>query len=665
MAFGPALVGLAFGVEVLAAPPSGPARAMTSVEVANAANEVLKDVPVTFGQIFKRGDLPPDQGLAARGPDRKPLPLQWDAKAKHRDGSARHGVVTVRLPRLAPGETAQVELLPAAPAAGGGGMELRELLLSAYDASAQLELGGETLTAHVKPLLSAAQKEGRPRTWLAGPLVTEWSVSGPLRRADGTPHPHLSVRFDVRAYAGLKAVRTDICIENTWAYEPNPSGFVYDVALKSGDRTVYVRKNLQHTHHARWHHVAWWGREPAVHIRHDRDYLMATEAVPHYDLRVKVRPQALQNMPAEYEPMENGGLTSGMPTGGAHSDIGPLPHFGAVYVLTMDPVARANTLANGGAGGAFQIHYRDKAKDLPLSIDDFPYAGLYGTPANKLNPKTGRSEAFPEVANPLQRHTPDDAHQPSVGYLPYLISGDPFFLDELHFWANYNLILMNPAYRQHERGVFGYGQMRAIAWNLRTLGEAAYITPDSHPLKRYFEEKLQNNIAAFNKAFPEDKEFKGQANRLGAIKWSEWDGFFRPWMDDFVTWSFGHLVELGYEEARPMLMYKCTFVVGRMTPPFHWQRAPMYQSIGKDAAGKYFTNFGDYYRANFKDEPTGLVMDGYPESPYGYGANMQPALSICVDAGAPGAREAWARYETRNPRQDYEGSPVWAVVPRK
>ena len=56
-------------------------------------------------------------------------------------------------------------------------------------------------------------------------------------------------------------------------------------------------------------------------------------------------------------------------------------------------------------------------------------------------------------------------------------------------------------------------------------------------------------------------------------------------------------------------------------------------------------------------------MDGYPDEATGYGANMQPALAAAVDVGAPGAKEAWEEYQTRNPKQNYANLPEFAVVP--
>jgi hypothetical protein len=58
-----------------------------------------------------------------------------------------------------------------------------------------------------------------------------------------------------------------------------------------------------------------------------------------------------------------------------------------------------------------------------------------------------------------------------------------------------------------------------------------------------------------------------------------------------------------------------------------------------------------------------MVMDGYPSSATGYGANMQPALAIAVDMGIPKATAAWSQYQSRNPKQDYTAAPQFAVVP--
>lgn len=636
---------------------------ITGVTIGNEGRSGLVDVPVTFGHIFKPGDIPAGTGIAARFEDGRDVPLQLDAKATHREGSLRHAVLTLKLPALPAGTQTVVNLVRVPAVSGGATVKPDELLATGYDVKVTVTLSNEVYTASSKEALELVKTNGS-RVWLAGPLVGEWIAAIPLKKADGVAHPHLTARFNVRAYAGGKTARTDVCIENCWAYEPNPSGFRYDVTISTGGRTVYEKKALAHTHHARWHRQYWTGLETEPTVKHDIDYLISTKAVPNYDRSVKVLASVIEKLPQEYEPMSNGGLSQYMPNTGAHPDIGPFPHSASVYVLTMDPRARRSMMADGGCGGSYQIHYRDRNKDMPVSIDDYPYMTLMGNPGDTINRQTKKAEAFPKVTNPLNHLVPDEAHEPSIAFLPYAVSGDYYQLEELQFWAGWNLLQLNPGFRQREKGII-VGQLRAIAWSMRTLGHAAYITPDGHPLKKSFEEKLQNNIAAMNRDYPGDTNYVKHANALGVYTKANLDGGFgRPWMDDFLTWTIGYLVDLGYEEARPMLMYKVKFVVGRMTPPYCWQHASVYTTKGRDANGKWFTNFGDYYKANFTNEPSGLVMDSFPGMEYGLGANMQPALATAVDAGAPGAREAWERYETRNPRQPYEKSPVWAIVPR-
>ena len=105
-----------------------------------------------------------------------------------------------------------------------------------------------------------------------------------------------------------------------------------------------------------------------------------------------------------------------------------------------------------------------------------------------------KSSACNVYPNKLAPNFPDDAHQPSLAFVPYLVTGDYYYLEELHFWANWNMILAKPDLRQFDKGLLGWSQVRAQAWSLRTLGHAAFITPDDHPLKSYFVTRVENNI---------------------------------------------------------------------------------------------------------------------------------------------------------------------------
>ena len=712
--------------EVQAADRSGIAATagLTSVTVQSTARATQWNVPLTFGQVFARGDLRDDQRLVAlAGNDR--LPLQLDVKARHADGSVRHAVVSVLLRQLDPGASATIALAKEAGAPlATPGPAPRHLLAQGFDAAVDVNLGGRSYTASPNALLERATH------WLSGPLVQEWLVSAPLVDQAGQVHPHLSARFAVRWHAEQRRAKVDVILENNWAYEPAPQNFVYDVAVTVGGQPVYARQQLQHFIRARWRKTFWWGEAPQLHLRHDTAYLLRTGALPNYDGSLKPSEAGLQALAlswarARTEPMDPGLVLPAMPTTGGRPDIGPLPQWSAQYLLSMDPRAKAATLGVGDLAGSWPIHFRDKATGRPVSLADYPYMTLLGRPGDTVNPKTRRSEAFPACASPgacstaPHNYQPDSAHQPSLSYLPYVVTGDHYHLEELQFWANWNMLQANPYYRNFEKGTLQWDQVRGIAWSLRTLGQAAYITPDADPMKAYFNERVQHNLAWFDATYA-----VGRPNALGVIDGSgKYPGpvagyrtpsgantGIAPWMDDFFTWSVGYLATgLGYEAARPLAQWKAAFPVGRMTAKgYCWIDAAVYAlSVRPSAGAALLASLDQAYQATMRgvdaqgvaiplvnstgarylDQPCGSQaqadwrtqldrdtrtprapwlageMTGYASYGAGYPSNTQPALAVAVDLGVPNAQAAWTRFMARTVKPDYSGSPQWAIVP--
>jgi len=363
-----------------------------------------------------------------------------------------------------------------------------------------------------------------------------------------------------------------------------------------------------------------------------------------------------------------------------------MPAWSAVWLLSMDERAKRATLGTADGAGSWPIHFRDKATDRPVSLEDHAYMTLLGNPGDTINPATGVSDAFPacggDCSSPI---TPDSSHQPALVYLPYLLTGDRFYLEELQFWANYNMLQHNPYYREFEKGLVKPDQARGQGWSMRTLGEAAYITPDADPMKKYFTDRVGFNVDWYTTTYVDDPK----ANPLGYISNGysvNDDGTVAPWMDDFFTWSIGHLVSLGFKDAQPLLAYKSKFPVGRMTgPDFCWIFASVYHLPVKDTVqNTFFTTFAEAYKASLALEGHADVesmacggpemaaalmlkegeMVGYSSSAEGYPSNFQPALAAAVESGIPGAKEAWDLFMARSVKPDYTAEPQFAVVPR-
>jgi hypothetical protein len=73
--------------------------------------------------------------------------------------------------------------------------------------------------------------------------------------------------------------------------------------------------------------------------------------------------------------------------------------------------------------------------------------------------------------------TLDSAHQPACSYLPFLLTGDPYYLENLQRQCAF-IVMENPSAPVRSYGV---GQPRAAGWSARTLAQAAKVSPTSPP----------------------------------------------------------------------------------------------------------------------------------------------------------------------------------------
>ncbi|HET7306578.1 MAG TPA: hypothetical protein VFK24_02020 [Gammaproteobacteria bacterium] len=665
---------------------------VVSFAVIDESGKAQTDVPVTFGQIFKDGDMPADAHLRALL-DGKPIPIQVDRKATNGDGSLRHAVVTVQVPELPASGAQVVTLATGGHAASGAPVTLDALLDTDFDASVSLNVKGDVLTADARKLLEQARAHGTCQPWgkqcslwLAGPLVSEWIVGGPLESKNG-PSPHLAAYFYVRAYAGhpVHRVRVNVVIENDWTWVKNPHNITYDATITVGNN-VYHKADIEHYAHTRWHRVLWWGDKADVYARLDGQYIQASKAVSNY-ADVHPTDAFLSSVRQSVEPMSHGDQTQHMAEAGAQHAIGPLPRWTVAYLLSMDPRAFRWMLANDDAAGSYDVFYRDKNTGRPVTILDYPYMTLLGVYTNTYNPHTKKHENFPKCDGDCRDpNRPNAAHEPSIGYVSYMVTGDFYYLEQLQFWADWNALQMNPGYRDHAKGLLKPNQVRGQAWGMRTLGDVAYITPDKSPLKPYFVGMLNNNLAWYNSQYTDNPD----ANKLGVLTSGccathyEHHTSVAPWQDDFFTWAIGHLADLGFKGADALLQWKAKFPVGRMVAPgFCYVYGSDYTLPVTD--GRHDAMYDSFHKVYIKAVSAKVAkmkcggdamadhlgrhykpgdMYGFPWSPTGYPANMQPALAASVDAGVPGAAEAWKIFTSRPTTPDYTNYANWDIVPR-
>ena len=644
-------------------------------------------MPLTFGHPFTMGQFTTGKTLVGKLSDGSLVTLQVEPKAVHPDGSVRHAIISAIVPALGGNAGQTMELFVATAGAAPAATAPTALIGAGFSADAEVVLGGVAYKASADALL----RSGKYTTWLSGPIVNEWHVSAPLTTAQGVAHPHLTARFAIRAYRGNATARVDVTIENNWAYEANPQNFLYDVKLNVGGTPVMSKNGLAHAHHARWRKVFWWGAAPRVHVKHNTAYLISTKALPNYDQSVVVPESVLVDMKSRFsgaaiEPMGSGAATPYMPTTGGRPDMGLLPGWAAAYLLSMDKRAKDITLGTADLGGSWSSHYRNRNTDRPISLLEYPYMTELGHPGDTYNPATKQQEYFPRCATGASctnTNVHDSSHQPGFAYLPYLVTGDYYYLEELQFWAMWNTFSDNPGYRDNIKGLLKPDQVRGQAWSLRTLSQAAYITPDSDTLKSHFQILLNNNLDWYNATYTDNPA----ANKLGVIT----NGYsvvynnntgLAPWMDDHFTSAVGHANELGFAAAGRLLRWKSKFAISRMVGAGAcWIDGAIYAMTVRDTGtSPLYTTIKQAYEASHTPEflalPCGGAamaaalqlkvgeMTGYSYGDSGYPSNLQPALAYSADVGGTEGKSAWSVFMARTAKPNYGISPQFAVVPR-
>lgn len=671
------------GSAAMAAPGEERARPhdKPAVKLYAQAGQPAGAAPVTFGMVFKAGDVPKGKAIGVRSGG-TPVAAQVDVKRHYDDGSVRFAVVSLIAPALDPAGTGlEFASVEATPDEAKSAEAAKKLLATDFDAVVAFTFpDGKSVSASARTMLQSAGD--RADMWLSGPVANEWLLRGAPVDAEGKADPDLNVQFQVRAYKGTESVRVSVVVENCWDTWAGNIGYDVQVKLGKEAKAAFERKGVDHERLSRWRRVFWWPAPPVeVHVAHDAATLFATKALPNFDLSIKVPEQDLADMEARWTKcsgvlLGSGFLEKDMGTGGGRDEVNYYPVWTVRYLMTMDPRAKRAVLGNADLAGSWPIHARNSKTKRLMTIDERPEFWLDDRGEDRPAWKPDRKKI---TGNGMQL-LPDCAHQPSLAYVPYLVTGDYYYLEEAAFWANYCLLSQWPEPRENAKGIIG-DEIRGVAWALRNMADAAFIAPDGSPEIRYLDEKIHNNLARMAKEMYDRPEpnplgfWRESPTTSSSNDWKDAPNpkwmLIPPWQNDFVTWSLHHLAELGYAEAakprdfqlrwRVALLTNpdtydpkmCTFyrmVVGEMGPG---QKVIFYdlKKLNKDNASIFpkMPNFRDYY-----DTARGAVVCGV-DAGFPKAEEAIKALDAVVWEGKPlGAVRAQAWTET----------PKWSIVPR-
>lgn len=622
-------------------------------------------LPITFGHAFAPGDVPSGTSVEVFGKT-----TQFNPLSTHPDGSVRHAAMTALLDTSA-GVTQIVTLRTRVPVSGAE-ITKANILASAFDASVSVVVSGTTYTLSVRSLLDGTITPLPDMTHWSGPQCASISVGGKLRNG-GTPHAHLAAYFHLKAYGTsgtVTRVRCDVVVENGWTFAAGAGLITHNPTIVVGGTTVLSLTGHAHYHHTKFHGGGWWGANPQITFKHNAAYLISTGMVPNYEL-LTLKESLLASLNTTYTPGGNGPLRASWGDTGDHQQIGLMPEWDACYVLSGDIRALNSSIVASKSGGSFSYHYRDENTGHPVSIDTYPTMDEQNYSAGLVQGTGGNPYSHDQSADA-------SAHAPLLGYLAFLATGDAIHLDELQFQANYLMLWRLASARTYlngpQDGVGGL-QNRGQAWFIRTLAAVAAITPDAHPLKNYFVNKLNNNIDEKTAHWASPSK-----NVFGHMQDYNWPTKVTPFENDFMLMTFGWLVDLGFTSATAMRDWLAKSPPGRLgqggsgycpyfAAPYKWDAGISPTPTGDT----FYSNWVTLYQANYPVEsgsacPAGLKSDSYQNVPNsgdftnGHYSSLKAALAVAVDAGVA-TQNTWNQllgYATN----DYTYSSRYNLVPR-
>ena len=481
-----------------------------SVKITDQSGSAQSNRPFTISRVFAQGDIKNCPQAVVNG---VAVPTQCDVKTRWAaDNSVQHVLISF-LASIGANASTTVSFVDQPPPSNAGALTQAQMVARTWGAEIDVT-NGTTQAANAATMLSS----GNWSYWLQGPICTQvivedrstslaydmgWDTYKPL-------HPIFVLTFYPGSSAGVKV---EMILENMWTTKLEDQK--YSVALKTGQSlaTVYSKPTFTHVALSRWRKVFWSGPQPgAVNVDYNLPYMIYSQVVPNWDLSKTVPGSAINSDVNSFNTSDQGDLGGHalwqqyMPNTGGRFDIGVFPVWYVHYLFTFDPKMYNVLLGMAEAGAHVPSHLRESGTNR--YFDNAHMVNAFGFPVSiEARPSlalVAGLTAGPDGITPVGTTTTggwswDLAHLPAFAYIPYLVTGDWYFLEELQLAASQALICGNAGFNFYSRGgTIGWIpyalQTRAVAWGLRDLTESAFASPDNSPQKAYYVQTLNNNI---------------------------------------------------------------------------------------------------------------------------------------------------------------------------
>jgi hypothetical protein len=356
-----------------------------------------------------------------------------------------------------------------------------------------------------------------------------------------------------------------------------------------------------------------------------------------------------------------------MAAGGDHEEIGHLTESAASYVIFGGANNLATLRTEGEWCSNWCMHIRDDATGSMPGFRDT--TTFFKSNSGTINDAPAGNAAIDRNFVGLEA-----AHWYPCANMPWLLTDDPYFLEELQFGVNWR-ILWNRTPRQDQNlgGLMYPGETRAFAWGLRDLFQLTASCPVSVPSwlrpRSYWQTCVDDNLkfalkyvnsparihSTFRVWTRSDLDSSWQAAWLSAVVGMAIDQGFANWLPVF-TWSIQKQIQMtngtsGWNRQWPAPYYSVPNKSGWGT----FQQYPYKDASPDSTTVRTWSDYWNYYASGsdghsdttgHKIDTTGwdgrtLMAQFYPQGYYQFFLYLRAALAIAVTRGIPGAQACY------------------------
>ena len=463
--------------------------------------------PIEISRVFRQGEIPQYAQARVNG---TPVTTQCDVRNRWGDGSLKHAEITF-ITNLTANQSITVDFVNQATGNNSGYLNQAAIEALTWDVTIAAT-NGSTVSADALTMLTAGSFSYLRQGSICTQVLIEDATSALAYDIGFDSFKALHPVFIVTFFPATSYIRYDAALQNVWTTKREDQTYSLTVTPQSG--TVLTTSSFNHNAATMWRQTLWQSNSipGAVAVDMNLPYLESTFVIPKFDPALTIlltcgspsnncvgsditNFNASDQCGVEASNVRsdaNGLWTQNMGATGGRPDIGLFPAWYARYLYAMGQ-ASATTSVNdynvmtglANCGMSVGIWQRESQTGSHF-YDDAATIQAFGLPFS-INNHSSNQFFFETAVGSVASNAwvLDPSHVGNFSFIPYLLTGDWFYLQEMYMQSHWELAQADPStgtnYGRH--GNWGFitfsQQTRGQAWELRDVAETAFFAPDS------------------------------------------------------------------------------------------------------------------------------------------------------------------------------------------